>query len=279
MLETANCRSIFISDIHLGTKGCQAEALLDFLRHYRAAHLYLVGDIIDLWALRRRWYWPSAHSTVIQKILRQARNGIRVVYVQGNHDPILGFLHSLLEAEGGGLHFGDIRIVTDCVHETADGRRIWVTHGDQFDVSARYAVWLTRLGDRGYGLLLALNRYHQRLNRLLGIRSRWSLSAFVKHRIKKAVQFISQYEQFLALRCHQAGYDGVVCGHIHHAEIKNLAGVQYFNDGDWVESCTALVEDFDGQMHLVHWGPDGLPVDQRPLLDPQSVALDGEVVA
>ncbi len=250
-----NCRAIFVSDIHLGSKGCQAEALLDFLRHYEAEYLYLVGDIIDFWALKRRWYWPVAHSTVIQKVLRQARAGVRVTYVQGNHDPVLGLLDSFLEGDEHRLAVGEIRIVPDCVHQTANGHRLWITHGDQFDLSMHYARWLTHLGDRGYSLLLTLNRWHQRLNRLLGIRSHWSLSAFIKHRIKRALQFISQYEEFVARECRRGGYDGVVCGHIHHAEIKWMNGIEYYNDGDWVESCTALVEDFDGTLRLVRW-PD-----------------------
>ena len=253
VLSFKNCRAIFVSDIHLGSKGCQAEALLDFFRHYQADQLYLVGDIIDFWALKRRWYWPSSHSTVVQKILRQARAGVRVTYVQGNHDPVLRLLHTFLEDDDKGLALGEIRVVPHCLHETADGRRLWVTHGDQFDLSMHYVRWLTHLGDRGYNLLLGLNRWHQRLNRLLGIRSHWSLSAFIKHRIKKAVQFISQYEEFLARECHREGYDGVICGHIHHAEIKSISGTQYYNDGDWVESCTALIEDYDGQIHLLRW--------------------------
>ncbi|MEY2340835.1 UDP-2,3-diacylglucosamine diphosphatase [Acidithiobacillus sp. IBUN Pt1247-S3] len=261
-----NCRTIFVSDIHLGSKGCQAEALLEFFRHYQAEQLYLVGDIIDFWALKRRWYWPSAHSTVIQKVLRQARAGVKVTYVQGNHDPVLSLLDSFLEGDEGGLALGEIQVVPHCLHETADGRRLWITHGDQFDLSMHYARWLTHLGDRGYGLLLTLNRWHQRLNRLLGIRSHWSLSAFIKHRIKRAVQFISQYEEFLARECRRAGYHGVVCGHIHHAEMKNMNGIEYYNDGDWVESCTALVEDFDGTLRLVRWPEaDSVRKDVSPL--------------
>jgi len=261
-----NCRAIFISDVHLGSKGCQAEALLDFFRAYQAEYLYLVGDIIDFWALRRRWFWPSAHSTVVQKILRQARAGVRVTYVQGNHDPLLGLLHAFLEADDKGLALGDIQIVPHCLHQTADGRRLWIIHGDLFDLSMQYARWLTHLGDRGYSALLSLNRWHQRFNRLFGIRSHWSLSAFIKHRIKRAVQFIGQYEEFVARECRRGGYDGVVCGHIHHAECKEMHGIQYYNDGDWVESCTALIEDFDGQLRLVRWSElSQQPIESPPL--------------
>ncbi len=258
ILSPVLCRSIFVSDIHLGSKGCQAELLLDFFRHYQCQHLYLIGDIIDFWSLKRRWYWPSSHSTVVQKILRQARNGVRVVYVQGNHDPLLGFFRNFLDTEEREFALGEIQIVPHWVHTTATGRRLWITHGDQFDLSMHYARWLTHLGDRGYSLLLNLNRWHQNFNRKFGIRSRWSLSAFIKHRIKRAVQFISQYEHFLAMECHRSGYDGVVCGHIHHAEIKEIQGITYYNDGDWVESCTALIEDFDGTLRLLRW-PEATP--------------------
>ncbi|MHB1736798.1 MAG: UDP-2,3-diacylglucosamine diphosphatase [Acidithiobacillus sp.] len=262
------CRSIFISDIHLGTRGCQADALLEFLRHYQAQHLYLIGDIIDLWQLKRRWYWPTAHNTVVQKILRQARAGVQVTYVQGNHDPVLAILSKLIPLDQDGLFLGGIQLVDQCLHVTADGRRLWVTHGDQFDVTMRYAQWLTRLGDQGYTLLLFINRQHQRLNRLFGWHSRWSLSAALKRHIKKAVQYIGDYEQVLALTCRREGYDGVVCGHIHHAEIKAMEGVMYYNDGDWVESCTALIEYLDGHLGLVRWGTEVLPEGSEADLPP-----------
>ncbi|MHB1266364.1 MAG: UDP-2,3-diacylglucosamine diphosphatase [Acidithiobacillus ferriphilus] len=248
-----SCRAIFISDLHLGTRGCQAEALLSFLRHYHCEYLYLVGDILDLWQLKRRWYWPPAHNTVVQKILRLARHGVQVRYVRGNHDPVFEMLSDLVPVEGERILLGDIQIVDSCVHETADGRRLWVIHGDQFDVTMRYAPWLTRLGDHGYTLLLFINRRYQWAVRRIGLHSRWSLSATIKRRVKQAVQFIGDYEQVLAQACRREGYEGVVCGHIHHAEIKEIEGILYYNDGDWVESCTALVEHATGHLELVHW--------------------------
>ena len=248
-----SCRAIFISDLHLGTRGCQAEALLSFLRHYHCEYLYLVGDILDLWQLKRRWYWPPEHNTVVQKILRLARHGVQVRYVRGNHDPVFEMLSDLVPIEGESILLGDIQILDHCVHETADGRRLWVIHGDQFDVTMRYAPWLTRLGDHGYTLLLFINRRYQWAVRRIGLHSRWSLSAAIKRRVKQAVQFIGDYEQVLAQACRREGYEGVVCGHIHHAEIKEIEGILYHNDGDWVESCTALVEHVTGRLELVHW--------------------------
>ena len=206
-----SCRAIFISDLHLGTRGCQAEALLSFLRHYHCEYLYLVGDILDLWQLKRRWYWPPAHNTVVQKILRLARHGVQVRYVRGNHDPVFEMLSDLVPVEGERILLGDIQIVDSYVHETADGRRLWVIHGDQFDVTMRYAPWLTRLGDHGYTLLLFINRRYQWAVRRIGLHSRWSLSATIKRRVKQAVQFIGDYEQVLAQACLREGYEG---GHL-----------------------------------------------------------------
>ncbi|MBU2855618.1 UDP-2,3-diacylglucosamine diphosphatase [Acidithiobacillus ferrooxidans] len=259
-----SCRAIFISDVHLGTRGCQAEALLSFLRHYHCEYLYLVGDILDLWQLKRRWYWPPTHNTVVQKILRLARHGVQVRYVRGNHDPVFEMLSDLVPVEGERILLGDIQIVDRCVHETVDGRRLWVIHGDQFDVTMRYAPWLTRLGDHGYTLLLFINRRYQWAVRRIGLHSRWSLSATIKRRVKQAVQFIGDYEQVLAQACRREGYEGVICGHIHHAEIKEIEGILYHNDGDWVESCTALVEHATGRLELVHWdGESPVPLHQQ----------------
>ena len=246
-------RSIFISDVHLGTRGCQAEKLLDFFRSHSCEQLFLVGDIIDLWRLKVRWYWPSSHNTVIQKILRMARNGVKVHYIRGNHDPIFEFLSELTLADGPIVALGDITIREDYVHHAADGRCFWVIHGDQFDAAMRYARWLTHLGDHGYTALLFLNRYLQKLLRLFGLRHEWSLSGYVKYHVKKAVQFINDYEALLAEEASRRNYDGVICGHIHHAEHKLIKNVQYYNDGDWVESCTALVEHHDGRMEIIRW--------------------------
>ncbi|WP_298135981.1 UDP-2,3-diacylglucosamine diphosphatase [Acidiferrobacter sp.] len=246
-------RAIFISDVHLGTRGCQAEKLLDFLRAHPCQRLYLVGDIIDLWRLKSRWYWPQSHNTVIQKVLRMARNGVKVSYVCGNHDPIFEFLSGLIPAGQEIGPFGDIAILDECIHETADGRRLWVIHGDQFDAAMRYARWLTHLGDRGYTALLWINRYLHKMFRIFGVRYRWSLSGYVKYHVKRAVQFINDYESLLASEAIRRNYDGVICGHIHHAEKKSIDTVSYFNSGDWVESCTALVENVDGRMEIIRW--------------------------
>ena len=238
-------RAVFISDLHLGTPGCRAEDLLDFLKASSSEHLYLVGDIIDGWQLRRRWYWPQAHNDVVQKLLRRARKGCRVVFVQGNHDEFArGFI---------GHQFGGIEVVDDAVHVTADGKRLWVTHGDYFDGVIQCAKWLAYVGDNLYEFTLKLNRYLNHLRAKFGL-PYWSLSAYLKHKVKKAVNFISDFEQAVAHEARKRGHQGVVCGHIHHAEIREIEGVLYCNDGDWVESLTALVEHHDGRLELVRWG-------------------------
>ncbi len=238
-------RAVFISDLHLGTPGCRAEDLLDFLKASSSEHLYLVGDIIDGWQLRRRWYWPQAHNDVVQKLLRRARKGCRVVFVPGNHDEFArGFI---------GHQFGGIEVVDDAVHVTADGKRLWVTHGDYFDGVIQCAKWLAYVGDNLYEFTLKLNRYLNHLRAKFGL-PYWSLSAYLKHKVKKAVNFISDFEQAVAHEARKRGHQGVVCGHIHHAEIREIEGVLYCNDGDWVESLTALVEHHDGRLELVRWG-------------------------
>lgn len=243
-------RAVFISDLHLGTPGCRAEDLLNFLKASSSEHLYLVGDIIDGWQLRRRWYWPQAHNDVVQKLLRRARKGCRVVFVPGNHDEFArGFI---------GHQFGGIEVVEDAVHVTADGKRLWVTHGDYFDGVIQCAKWLAYLGDNLYEFTLKLNRYLNHLRAKFGL-PYWSLSAYLKHKVKKAVNFISDFEQAVAHEAKKRGHQGVVCGHIHHAEIREIDGVLYCNDGDWVESLTALVEHHDGRLELVRWG-DVAPV-------------------
>jgi len=235
---TVKYRAIWISDIHLGTRGCQADKLLDFLKKHDSEYLYLVGDIIDGWRLKRSWYWPQEHNDVVQKILRKARKGAKVIFVPGNHDE---FAREYL-----GHRFGDVEVVDRAIHETADGRRFLVIHGDQFDVVVRYAKWLAVLGDRAYTLLLALNIVFNRIRERLG-RPYWSLSAYLKFKVKNAVKYIAEYETAIARAAAEEGVDGVVCGHIHHAEKKDIDGVDYFNCGDWVESCTALVEDEEGE--------------------------------
>jgi len=211
-------RAVFVSDVHLGTAGCQADALLAFLRDHDADTIYLVGDIVDAWALKRRWFWPQAHNDVIQKLLRKARKGTRVVYIPGNHDESA--------RQFGGLAFGGIEVVTETVHVTADGRRLWVVHGDEFDGVMRHARWLAHLGDRAYTFTLWLNRHYNRLRHHLG-KPYWSLSQYLKHKVKNAVSFISNFEQALAGEARRRGFDGVVCGHIHRSAIHDVDGTLY----------------------------------------------------
>ncbi len=237
-------RTIWLSDIHLGTPGCHADYLLDFLRSHRADTLYLVGDILDGWRLRKGWYWPQAHNDVVQKILRAARKGTRVVYVPGNHDS--------LSRQFIGLSFGGIQVVEDAIHVTARGMRLWITHGDLFDATMQHDSWLGRLGSRLYDGLIRVNRWLNTVRLQMGL-PYWSMSQYVKHRVRNAVEFISRFEHIMAEEARRRGCDGVVCGHIHKAEIRDIDGTLYCNDGDWVESMTALVETFDGELDIVHW--------------------------
>ena len=237
-------RTIWISDIHLGTRGCKADYLLDFLRSTESEHLYLVGDIVDGWQLKRSWYWPRTHDQVVQTILRKARKGTQVVYLPGNHDEVF--------RDYIGVHFAGIEVKRDAIHTTADGRRLLVFHGDHFDNIVRYARWVAVLGDISYEFALRLNTVFNRIRRRLG-QPYWSLSAYLKHKVKNAVKFVDDYEQAVANEAARHGVDGVVCGHIHHAEIRQVGDITYCNDGDWVESCTALVEHEDGRLELLHW--------------------------
>jgi UDP-2,3-diacylglucosamine pyrophosphatase LpxH len=237
-------RSVFISDIHLGTPGCRADALLDFLRHVQCEQLFLVGDIVDGWQLKRRWYWPQAHNDVVQKLLRAARKGTRVVFIPGNHDE---FARRYL-----GQQFGGIEVLEDCVHRTADGRRFWVIHGDLFDGVVQCASWLAHVGDRAYEFTLRLNRHLNSLRARLGL-PYWSLSRYLKLKVKRAVSFIGDFEAAVAREARKRGLDGVICGHIHHAELREVDGITYANDGDWVESLTALVEHADGRLEIIDW--------------------------
>ncbi|MDB5941311.1 MAG: UDP-2,3-diacylglucosamine hydrolase [Ramlibacter sp.] len=239
-------RAIFISDLHLGTPGCQARELLDFLRTCDSDYLYLVGDIVDGWQLRRRWYWPQAHNDVVQKLLRRARKGCQVIYVPGNHDEFA--------RQFGGNHFGGIEVREETVHLTADGRQLWVVHGDYFDGVIQCAKWLAYLGDNLYEFTLRLNRHLNRLRGRLGL-PYWSLSAYLKGKVKKALNYVTDFEAAVAAEARRRGHQGVVCGHIHRAEMREIDGTLYCNDGDWVESGTALVEHFDGRLELLHWLP------------------------
>ena len=235
---------MFLSDIHLGTRGSQAELLLDFLKWHDAETIYLVGDIVDGWRLKKSWYWPQSHNDVVQKLLRKGRKGARLVYLPGNHDE---FLRDYV-----GTHLGGVELVDRIVHETADGKRMLVIHGDQFDVVVRHARWLALLGDNAYEIALALNTVVSRIRRKLGF-DYWSLSAWAKLKVKNAVNFIGAFEQALVTEARRVGADGVVCGHIHHAAIHDEFGLRYVNTGDWVESCTAIVEHHDGRMEILRW--------------------------
>ena len=237
-------RAIWISDVHLGTRGCKAEFLLDFLKNTESDTLYLVGDMIDGWRLRRSWYWPQSHNDVVQKLLRKARKGTKVIFVPGNHDE---FARGYLD-----FAFGEVAVLPEAVHETADGRRLLVLHGDQFDGVVQYAKWLAHLGDHAYTFALTVNQWFNAIRRLLGYEY-WSLSAYLKNKVKNAVQFIGNFEQAMAEVAKHRGVDGVVCGHIHHAELRQIGSVWYANEGDWVESCTALVEHHDGRLELIDW--------------------------
>ena len=237
-------RTVWISDVHLGTSGCNADLLLDFLKSIECETLYLVGDIIDAWRLRKGWYWPPRHNDVVRRVLKMAKLGTHVVYVPGNHDEML--------RDYTGLAFGDVTIVDQVIHETADGRRLLVLHGDQFDGVVLYARWLAFLGDSAYELLLKSNILLNIVRRRFGL-PYWSLAAHLKKRVKNAVQFISRFEEVVARAAAERKVDGVVCGHIHSAEIRQFGDITYYNDGDWVESCTALIEHPDGRMEIIDW--------------------------
>jgi UDP-2,3-diacylglucosamine pyrophosphatase LpxH len=237
-------RTIWISDVHLGTRGCKAEMLLEFLRCSESESLYLVGDILDGWRLKTSWYWHQTHNDVIQKLLRKARKGTRVVYVPGNHDAMM---RDYID-----LDFGGIAIRREAVHETADGKRLLVIHGDEFDAIVRYATPLAVLGDRAYNFMLAVNHWYNVARQRLGY-PYWSLSAYLKQRVKDAVGYIGRFEALVADEAQRRGLDGVVCGHIHKAEIRRIGDILYGNSGDWVESCTALVERFDGTLEIIAW--------------------------
>ena len=237
-------RTIFISDVHLGMRGCKAELLADFLAKNSCDTLFLVGDIVDGWQLQRRWYWNDAQSRVVSEILRKVDEGVRVVYVPGNHDEFL--------REYCGRTIAGIEVVREAIHETAAGLRLLVLHGDQFDGVIGYAKWLAHVGDRAYGAAQALNDWLHMVRRGLGL-PYWSLSTYLKRKVKNAVEYISRFEEVVARAAAPKGVDGVICGHIHEAEMRRIGPILYFNDGDWVESCTALVEDASGHLEILRW--------------------------
>lgn len=242
--EARRYRTLFISDVHLGTKGCQSGLLLEFLRDTDADTIYLVGDIVDAWRLRAGWYWPQEHNDVVQKLLRKVRKHVRMVYIPGNHDE---FLKDYL-----GIHFGGVEVVESAVHVGVDGRRYLVVHGDAFDVVVRHARWLALFGDWAYDTALYVNTYVNLVRRHLGL-TYWSLSQWAKLKVKNAVSFIGDYEAALVAEAKRHEVDGIICGHIHHAAIHDKLGIRYMNCGDWVESCTALAETYDGEFELIRW--------------------------
>lgn len=261
-------RTVFISDVHLGFPGCSADYLLDFLARVRCEELYLVGDIIDFWYLRKRPYWPASHGKVVQAILEKVQHGTRVVLVPGNHDETL--------RQYSGMMFGNIEVRDHLVHETADGRRVLVIHGDQFDSVVRCSPLLAVIGSNLYDLLLRMNTWINAIRRRLG-KEYWSLAAYLKHKVKNAVQYIGRYEEAVVRAATKEQVDGVICGHIHRAEISRMQGISYMNCGDWVESCTALIEHHDGGIELIQWRDHfiSLKADQVPL----ATVTDQEVAA
>ncbi len=253
-------RAIFISDVHLGTRACQAESLLAFLREHESEYLYLLGDIIDFWAMNRSVQWAGAHNTVVQKVLRRARHGCKVFFIPGNHDEAL--------REYAGVAFGDIRVESEWIHETLDGRRYWLVHGDEYDQVTRHHRWVAVLGDVGYNALVRINLVLSRVRRLLRRPGYWSLAGYAKNKVKKAVSFIFDFEDAVAHAAAQRGVDGVVCGHIHSAADRRIGNVRYLNCGDWVDTCSAIVEHFDGRIEVVHWGVHGATARPAPLALP-----------
>ena len=247
-------RTLFISDVHLGTAGCQAKLLLEFLRRYDADTIYLVGDIIDGWRLKSSWYWPQLQNDVVQKLLRKVRKGSKLIYLPGNHDE---FLRDFVD-----ITFGDIEICDRALHRTVNGEEFLVLHGDQFDVVVAHARWIAYLGDWAYEFALWSNGIVNRARRRLGL-PYWSLSAWAKLKVKNAVNFIGSFEAVLADEAKKAGATGVICGHIHHAADRDIGGVRYINTGDWVESCTALVEDYDGTLRIIRFAEDLRAEDLR----------------
>jgi UDP-2,3-diacylglucosamine pyrophosphatase LpxH len=241
-------RALFLSDIHLGTRACQADALLDFLRHYESDYLYLIGDIIDFWSMSRSIHWTPAQNTVVQKVLRRARKGTRVVFIPGNHD-------EALRAYAGTI-FGDIPIHLEHIHVAADGRRYWLVHGDDFDQVTRHHRWVALLGDVAYNALVRINAWMSRVRRRLGIAGYWSLAGYAKRKVKSAVSFIYDFEDSVMHEARSRDVDGVICGHIHAVAQREIDGLAYMNCGDWVDSCTAIVEHADGRFAIIDWGQE-----------------------
>ena len=242
--DVRHFRTLFISDLHLGSKAAKADFLIDFLRHHEAETIVLVGDIVDGWRLKRNWYWPQAFNDVTQKFLRKARKGTRIIYIPGNHDEFL--------RDFPGTHFGGVEVADRIIHEAADGRRYLVLHGDEFDVVVRHARVVAYLGDWAYDAAIAINVVFAAVRRRLGL-PYWSFSSWAKQQVKTAVNFIGEFQKVVVEEARRADADGVICGHIHHAVITEIDGIRYINSGDWVESCTAIAEHHDGRMELITW--------------------------
>ena len=237
-------RTIWLSDIHLGDRHCKADYLLEFLGAIRCETLFLVGDIVDLWSLSNRWHWPAQHSAVLRRLMELADGGTRVVYVPGNHDePIRDFV---------GNAFGKIAIERQAVHLSASGKRLLITHGDEFESWIRCSVFTRLLGCASYEALLRLNRAYNRWRSWHG-KPYWSLATYVKHRVANARRAIDSFEQAASAHARERDFDGIVCGHIHHPSQREIDGILYCNDGDWVENCTALAETAAGALELLHW--------------------------
>jgi len=242
--STKHVRTLFLSDLHLGTRGCQAQAVLDFLKVYEADEIYLVGDIVDGWRLRQAWHWPQAHNDVVQKLLRKVRKGTRVVYIPGNHDE---FLRDYV-----GSTFGGVEVLEEAIHTCADGRKMLVLHGDKFDTVVRNVRWLALLGDHAYDFAIWLNGHIARIRRVMGL-PYWSFSQWSKDKVKRAVSFVTAFEEAVVRDARQQEVELVLCGHIHKAIIKQFDEITYINSGDWVESCTAILEHHDGRIEICHW--------------------------
>jgi len=266
-MDTRHFRTLFISDVHLGSKAAKADFLIDFLKYHEADTIFLVGDIVDGWRLKRSWYWPQVCNDVIQKLLRQARKGTRVVYIPGNHDEFL--------RDFPGMHFGGIEVAERMMHEGADGKKYLVLHGDEFDVVVRNARLLAYLGDWAYDMAIRINIVLAAIRRRMGM-PYWSFSAWAKLQVKHAVNFIGEFQRVVADEARKCGADGVICGHIHHAVIEEMDGVRYINTGDWVESCTAIAEHEDGTFELITWNaiassePVTLKLTHQPERAPQA---------
>lgn len=249
-------RSIWISDVHLGSKYAQADYLLDFLRSTECEYLYLVGDIVDMWAMRKSVNWPQSHNNVIRTILGKAKHGTKIVYIPGNHDSLM--------RDFEGHQFGEVSIKNQAIHTTADGKRLLVTHGDEFDSLIRCSGLMNLLGNVGYDFLMWLNKAHNKLRSMFGL-PYWSLASYLKHRVKNAREYIERFESAVAREAKSKDVDGLVCGHLHRAELSCIDGVLYCNDGDWVESCTSLVEHHDGKLQLLHWADEKRALKDTPL--------------